>query len=324
MLSSTSNSEIRVRLPRIKASPAILLMASLAMLMGTFEVATRTVIERRSKVQRMVNKEYTEAIHIRRAVGGNSSGPKQLLVVGNSLVDFGINFDQFKRGLPPEWQAHRFWIYNTGYSDWYFGLRRLFADGSRPDAVAIVFAGLNWYSNGIRGDYSSQYLFQTQDLLRISSEANLNRTETSSLLFARYSKFYALRSDIRKVLLNSILPDLPQMYTLFRPGSAPRFTEQQLIPLVTERIIAYRSIVETYGSKLILIVPPVPHPGEEYQRAIRISAGNAGVRVVMPMSCSDVPLTDFLDDIHLAPEGAKLYTSQVVKALPAALTDPRL
>ncbi len=297
----------------------VILLAVMAALLAMFEFGTRTVIEHRSKVQSMVNREYTGAIQIRRPGIPGGSSFKQLLVVGNSLVGHGIDLDELRKGLPPEWQASRFWIYNTGYTDWHFGLRRLFADGSRPNTVAVVFAAMRWWSTGIRGDYSSQYVFQTRDLPQIASEANLDKTETSGLFLARYSKFYALRSDIRKVLLDSLMPDLPRMYDLFKPGSSRRFTDQELIPLFAERIKTYRTIVETYGSKLILIVPPVPRPGEEHQQAIRIAARNAGVQVVMPMSCSDVPATDFLDDVHLTPEGAKLYTAQVVKQLPPVL-----
>ena len=319
MLSSTSSSELRVRAPRLAVSPAVILLLLVAVFLMALEIVTRTVIERHSNVQKMVNSEYSEAIHIRRPGTPGSSGFKQLLVVGNSLVGHGIDFDELRKGLPPEWQAHRFWIYNTNYTDWHFGLRRLFADGSRPNAVAVVFAAMHWYANGTRGDYSSQYLFQTRDLPEVSSEAQLDRTETSSLFFARYSKFYGLRSEIRKVLLDSIMPDLPRMYDLFKPGAARAVTDEELIPLLTQRIATYRNLADSYGSKLILIVPPIPRPGEEHHQAIRIAARNAGVQVVMPMSCADVPSSDFLDDVHLTPQGAKLYTGQVAQALPPVL-----
>jgi hypothetical protein len=319
MHSSISNSELTLRIPRAVLPAAVILLAIIAAFLAIFEFGTRTVIDRRSKVQKMVNLEYSGAIQIRRPGIPGGSSSKQLLVVGNSLVGHGIDLDELKKGLPAGWQASRFWIYNTAYTDWHFGLRRLFAEGSRPNTVAVVFAAMHWNSTGIRGDYASQYLFEARDLPQVAAEADLDRTETSSLFLARYSKFYALRSDIRKVLLDSVMPDLPQMYNLFKPGLSRRFTDGELIPLFTERMKTYRTIVETYGSKLILIVPPVPRPGEEHQQAIRMAAHAAGVQVVMPMSCSDVPAGDFLDDVHLTPEGAKLYTAQVVKQLPPVL-----
>ena len=193
--------------------PIFMLLGIIAVLLVSFEIATRIVIERKSKVQRTVNAEYLDAIGIRRSL----SGPKQLLVIGNSLVGYGIAFGELQKRLPPRWQAHEYWIYNTNYDDWYFGLRRLFADGSRPDVVAIVFAAMHWNASGIRGDYSSQYLFQTRDIPSVSARLDLDRTATASLLFSRFSKAYALRSEVRKVLLDLLMPDLPQMYSLFKP-----------------------------------------------------------------------------------------------------------
>ena len=83
----------------------------------------------------MVNEEYQAAIHLRKTPGSKT---KHILILGNSLVGQGIDFGALQQTLPPDWKAHRFWIYNTYYTDWYFGLRRLFAEGSRPDVVAIL------------------------------------------------------------------------------------------------------------------------------------------------------------------------------------------
>jgi hypothetical protein len=285
------------------------MLATLALLLGGLEVFARVYVERHSKVQREVNAEEAEALQITR------SGRKQLLIIGNSLVGDDVDFDLVRSRLPAAWQAHRFWIYNTGYEDWYFGLRRLLAEGSRPDVIAVVFAGLNWYGSGIRGDYSAQYLFQTRDLLRIKSELDLDRTTTTSLLFARYSKFYALRSEIRKQVLQAAVPDLPHMYDLIKPGQTRPITDVEVEDLLTRRIAAYRDILKNYGVTLLLIVPPIPRPGAEHHDAIRLAAARAGVEAVMPMSCADLPASNFSDDMHLTPSGAALFTAALTAQL---------
>ena len=290
----------------------ILLLAALAAILAGLELLTRVVVERQSKVQRMVNEEYQAAIRVRRVP---FSKTKQLLILGNSVVGQGIVFDDLQRTIPPDWSAHRFWIQNTNYTDWYFGLRRLFAEGARPDVVAIVFPVLNLCAPGIRGDYFSQYLMRAQDLLEVRSKLDLDRTATSNLLFARVSKFYALRSEIRKVLLQSLVPDLPQMYDLIKPGEGWNPTDQEVIDTGAERLIAYRKIVEAYGSTLILIVPPIPRPSSEHHEALRIAARLAGVHAVIPMAFADVPAGDFIDDYHLSPDGAALYTRKLVQTL---------
>jgi hypothetical protein len=309
MLLSTSSSERKDHSSRL-ALATILLLAGIAALLVGLEVFARVIVERKSKVQKMVNEEYQAAIHLRKTP---DSKTKQILILGNSLVGQGIDLDALRRTLPPDWTAHRFWIYNTYYQDWYFGLRRLFAEGSRPDVVAILFPALHLCVDTIRGDYFSHYLMQTQDLLQVRTRLGLDRTTTANLLFARVSKFYAIRSEIRKVFLQSLMPDLPQMYNLMKPREGWDLTDQQVIDICAERLAVYRKIAEAYGSKLVLLVPPIPRPSAEHHDALRTAARRAGVETIIPMAYADVPKGEFIDDIHLSPVGAELYTRKLVQ-----------
>ncbi len=316
LLSISSSKPAPPQARQLSTSVVVLVLAIFSILAG-LEVFTRVFVEHRSKVQREVNREYDAAVRIKHSTDPNG---KHILIVGNSLVGHGIDMGSLKRDLPPNWQVDRFWIYNTGYEDWYFGLQRLFAKGARPDAVAVVFAALHWYANGIRGEYSSQYMFESRDIPRISSELDLDRTTASSLLFARYSKFFALRSEIRKALLMRLVPDLPNMYALFKPAAQHHVQDRDVLAVLTTRIEAYRAITERYGASLVLIVPPIPRARDEHQNEIRIAAKRAGVKLVMPMSSADTPQSYFSDDIHLNPEGARLFSSAVSKSLGPAVT----
>ncbi len=294
----------------------VVLLSLIGLLALGLELFARAVVERTSNVQRMVNSEFRDAIAIRRQP---SPAPKQMLVIGNSLVGHGLNFRLLEAGLGANWQLHRFWIYNTSYDDWYFGLRRLFADGSRPDVVAVQFAAMHWYASEIRGDYSAQYMFQARDVPAISGELNLDRTTASDLVFARFSKFYALRSEIRKVLLAQLIPDLPRMYGLFKPTATKHVEDREIVDLLTARIEKLQALVESNGATLVLLVPPIPRPGEEHHQALKDAAAAAGVQVFIPLSYADLPPTDFADDVHMTPAGADLYTSKLVGELRPAL-----
>jgi hypothetical protein len=309
---STSSFEGVEQASSLRRRGVAVLLLIIAGCLVSFEVATRLVIERKSKVQRQVNVQYAEAIAVR---GHSTSGPRQLLVIGNSLVGHGIDMDELRKDLPAGWDAHEFWVYNTGYDDWYFGLRRLFADGSRPDVVAIVFAAMHWNMTGIRGDYSSQYLFSTEDIPKVESQLDLDKTTATSLLLARFSKAYAIRSEVRKVLLNQLLPDLPRMYALFKPGPVRRIPARQILDVATRRMLACKELANRYGASLIAIVPPVPPPDEEYHSALREAAARAGVPIAIPLTGKDVPPSDFADDIHLSPEGATMFTSALARQL---------
>jgi hypothetical protein len=316
---STSSFEGVERASRLRRGSIAVLLLVIAIFLVAFEAATRLVIEHKSKVQREVNVEYAEAIAIQRH---RPPAPRQLLVVGNSLVGHGIDMDELRRDLPTDWKAHEFWIYNTNYDDWYFGLRRLFADGSRPDVVAIVFAAIHWNATGTRGDYSAQYLFSTGDIPKVQSQLDLDRTTTASLLFSRFSKAYAIRSEVRKVLLNQLLPDLPRMYGLFKPGPTRHISERQLVDVATRRMLAYKELASRYGTSLVVVVPPLPPPREEHHAALREAAERAGVHIAIPLSGEDIPSSDFSDDVHLTPQGATLFTSALAQVLGAEMNVP--
>ncbi len=316
MPSSISSSDEVVKLRATGTSAIVVLLGIIIGLLVSFEAFTRVFVERRSNVQQELNREYDDAVRIRK---DPTSARRQLLVVGNSLVGRGLDFKLLERSLSPEWQVHRYWIYNTAYEDWYFGMRRLFAEGSRPDVVAIDLAALHWYARGIRGDYSSLYMFQAADIPEIAGEAGMDRTKMSNLFFARYSKFYALRSETRKVVLQAFLPDLPKMYDLFKPTVGRRLSNREVLALLEPRVARMSKLVEANGASLVLIVPPIPRPGEEYHAELMAAARRAGAEALIPMSCSDVPAKNFVDDMHLSAQGASLYTAKL-----AALMRPML
>ena len=309
---STSSSRVILGQPAaLRKGSIIILLAIIVVLVAALEVFTRVIIEHASNVQREVNQEYQEAISIRRTNG--SAGPKQLLIVGNSLVGHDLDFPAIQQAVKPQWQAHEFWIYATAYEDWYYGLRRLFAEGATPDVIAITFAVMHWDTSGIRGDYGSLYMFRPRDIPRIGLEAGLDRTRTSDLLFARFSKFYALRSEVRKQALQAIIPDLPAMYSLFKPTASHHLPASQVAALIEPRLQKMNDLVKQHGAKLVLIVPPVPRPGEEYHAELLNAARKAGINsVVMPMSYAALRPGDFSDDVHLSPTGARLFTDKII------------
>ncbi len=311
---SSSDTVIRPRAAFKKTAIPVVLLLICGWLAG-LEVFTRVVIERHSKVQEEVNREFREALAIRQHPGGR----RELLIVGNSLVGQDLDFPALQKGLEPEWQTHRFWIHATEYEDWYYGLRRLFADGARPQAVAITLAAMHWHTSSIRGDYSSLYLFRPVDIPAIGAAAGLDRTKTSDLLFARFSRFYALRSEIHKEVLKVIFPDLPRMYALFKPTMGQPLTAAEVQPVLEPRVKKLEDLTAKYGARLILIVPPVPRPGQEFHAELKSAAQAAGARAVIPLSCEDLPRRDFEDDVHLTNAGAEVFTERLIGPLREAL-----
>ena len=59
-------------------------------------------------------REVKAALELRPAVS-----PVQVLVVGNSLLDNGVLFDEASRSLRPDINAARLMVPDTNYYDWY-------------------------------------------------------------------------------------------------------------------------------------------------------------------------------------------------------------
>ncbi len=193
-------------------------------------------------------------------------------------------------------------------------------DGSRPDAIAIVMAAMNWNASGIRGDYSSQYLFRSADIPAVQSQLGLDRSTASGLLLSRFSKAYALRGEVRKIILNQIIPDLPRMYALFQPGPARHIPDERVVEVASRRMASYKDVAAAYGIPIIAVVPPITPPNEEYHSALRTAASRAGIQIAIPTEARNLPPSDFADDIHLSKRGASVFTEQLGKVLGGNLT----
>jgi hypothetical protein len=304
MASFVSNSEMTRR------AVVVLLILVAAILAGA-EAFARFIVERHSKVQLLVNREHEAAQRLR---PGKNGGPKELLIVGNSFAGMDLDIEVLQRRLAPVWHVQRYAVYNTWYNDWFYGLKRLLDEGSRPDAIALTLITTNLTSDTIRGDYSAYYLFQPRDIASLANDAKLDNTQAANLLFARYSRFYGLRSEIRKVVLQQLIPDLPRMFDLLHPLSGKALSSRNVLALITPRLQRLHRLTEQYGVRLVLIVPPLPHPGE-FQQEMAAAAEATGIPLVMPYSCGNLPESLFLDTVHLTPAGATRFTEAVAPKL---------
>ncbi len=61
-----------------------------------------------------------------------------MLLVGNSLLNEGVQIDALRSDLASEYAVSRLVIEQTHYLDWYFGLRRLLEEGSHPSVIILT------------------------------------------------------------------------------------------------------------------------------------------------------------------------------------------
>lgn len=280
-----------------------ILLAGAALCVTGLEMAARLLLPRLSRIEGRMVREHTAALRIRDGV----------LLVGNSMLDEGVDTGALQKMLPGGWNVYRFPVGQTAYHEWKYGLRRLAADGSRPRMIAAVLTPNYVLVDSIRGDYSAHYLLRSADLIPLGRDMDLHPTRIAGLWAGIHSKFFATRTEIRKVFLAKLLPRMPELINLIlRNGRAP----MQPAPEDYYRIGSgrLRALREQAGSTpLVLIVHPSPHAHDGTEQIAR-AAREAGVAVV---SVPEGLFTeaDFRDGHHLTSAGALKFTVAIAPRL---------
>ena len=192
---------------------AALLLVVLLCFLALVEIGTRLLVRRISRVEGRAGAEYEAAI-----APAPASGKPVVLLLGNSLLDAALDFPRLRNEAAERWDVRRFVVENTSYYDWHYGIRRLFAGGARPQVVMLMLNGGQLASSGSRGEYSAYTLVSRDDIFHFAEDLNLHPTNAANVVFANLSMFYGLRSEIRKVLIGKVLPDLPSLTVRLLPA----------------------------------------------------------------------------------------------------------
>lgn len=241
---------------------------------------------------------------------------QSVLVAGNSLLLEGVNFSQLRQEIGAEADLHRTVVEGTYFLDWFYGLRRLFSQGSRPDAVVLVLNPLQLTSAAVGGDYTAHFLVSTADVLEFAKETGADRNRTSALVFANLSFFYGARAEIRNWLLGRILPDLPSLTSMFQ--SSPKTqTADALADVAAQRLDRLRQLCHQHGAELIFVIPP--SNADMGAAAISSAASRMGIPVLIPIAPGVLPLSDYSDRFHLNASGAGKFTPALAVGLRRSL-----
>lgn len=310
MLLSTSNSEFAWEQRRsLRAVRALL--AAIGVFLVAGEIGIHVAYRKWSAIEGRIASEYRQATAIRR-VPGNAS---VILFLGNSLLLEALDIPKLREQFAPSAQVTRFAIEGTGFQDWHYGVRRLLAQGSRPDVIVLCMSATGMLTRDIRGDYSSYYLFDLDDIPAVAREFHMDLTRTSSLLFAHFSLLYAARNNYRVFVMNRI--DMPysriaQALGPHQPGELP--SAEVIVRVVENRLRVMKQDTAASGVRLMLLVPPGSLPCDDEL----IEAGRrSGVDTMIPFRADTMPRSMFRDPTHVNREGSALFTAAVETELRA-------
>lgn len=301
MHSSTSSSKVPT------GRDVFLLLLSCALVCALIEAGTAFEFGQISRIEHRREKEYQHALEMQPAENIAS-----VLVAGNSLLLEGVDFPQLQQQAGREFNLRRVVVEGTFYLDWYYGLRRLFASGARPDAVVLVLNPTQLASSAIGGDYTAHFLVDKADLLQFAEDAGADRNRMSSMALANVSFFYGARAEIRNWVLGEILPDLPSLthsfYSPPKPVVGTAFRE-----LAIERLQRLERMCQSHGAKLVFVIPPSTE--DIGASAVAQAASTIGVPVLIPIPPGLLPPSDYSDRFHLSPEGASKFTPALAAGL---------
>jgi hypothetical protein len=278
------------------------------------EGVVRVGFDRISRTQRRMVLEHEEALAPR------PPAPRQsVLFVGNSLLLEGVEFDVVHASLAPKWDARRFVVEQTAFNDWYYGLRRLFEEGARPDLVVITLTPGQWIGDELRGDYSAHYMMTAGDAARAAVALQMRPTQAASFVLASLSHFWATRVEVRNVLLGRLMPELADLMDYSSVVDRTPLRDDAVERVAYERIARCRDLAVRYGAHVAALVPPVLATVDG-AAALARAGKRARVHVLAQVASGSYP-PDFYRDAgyHLNARGAHAFTQALTRSLDVEL-----
>ena len=89
------------------------------------EISSSYLLKHFSYTYTRVSRQCEEALRVRR---GGPAEPPSVLIVGNSLLSHGIQLDRLSSLTSDAMRIYPIFLEQTGYYDWFYGLRRMFRE----------------------------------------------------------------------------------------------------------------------------------------------------------------------------------------------------
>jgi hypothetical protein len=313
-LSTSSSDDLRgaSRLDRF----TIALLGTCLAILAVAEGVTVVGFDRTSKVQRREISQREMLLTVRDT---ESSRRAHVVVLGNSLLLEAVDVPLLVEKLEPNFTPTPYFVLATVYYDWFFGLKRLFAEGMRPRYVLLGLSPNQFASGRTRGDYSARYLFQGADLLEVARRTRMDATRTSGFLLSHVSQYYSTRGVTRGFVLSRALPSVWELLHSRMGGTRePEIDETALRQLGAERLTALDQLCRANGSRFILVIPPSYQKGAETIAAI---GTDRHVTVMVPVGNDAFDASHYQSDaFHLNAKGARIFTARLAVDLVGELS----
>jgi len=314
MLSSISNSEKTGEHARPDCF-TIILLATVFLTLFSVEIVTRVAFDRTSKVQ---VREVAQRNALLAVKSDSGRGDPRVAVLGNSLMLDGVNVPLLTEKLEPAYTPVPYFVLGTEYYDWFYALKRLFAEGVRPRYVVLGLSPNQLASTYTRGDYSARYLFRAADLPKVARQTHMDLTTASGFVLSHFSEAYSTREATRGFLMSRVLPQVGELlHNRLGTNRAPDLDPVALRRIASERLAALDQLCRDNGTRFLLVVPPGYQKGEEIIQQV---GRQKDIPVLVPVPSHEFDAADFEEDgFHLNDKGAMIFTTRLARELQETL-----
>lgn len=292
-----------------------LLLGCVVVYLGLLELATRAVYPRMSEGKFRELTDYRTALQIQPAPAGR----KSVLLIGNSLLLEGVERERLRQALAPMAEVTLFPIEGTSYLDWYYGMRRFFREGTRPEVVVLCINARQVLSDSTNGERFANSMMSLADLWRVKQAAGLDSMTTSNYFFANLSAWVGDRTYVRNGLLEKLVPGVKRLVGYFTQRDPNSMTATgAVVERSRRRLEDFQALTRQYGARFVWLVPPTLNSADPAPSIADATA--ADLSVIIPYAPASLSLADFADGFHLNSRGAEKFTERTIPLLQAALS----
>jgi hypothetical protein len=265
---------------------------------------------RYSQVRKTLMSEYGGALDLR--PWDSRSNRPTMLLAGNSLLERGVDLDQFQKSLSAVYRIQRLAVSATTYQDWHYILKEIFRRGSRPQYVVLLLSPMQLSGKYPIPALAAVNLYRGSDLGQVASEHLMTLNERVMLYITHSSPFWGGRESIRYWKQRA----LPGYGIALDRQSQGMRKDHSYVRMDPKRLQDLASLCAQYNSHLVLVIPPTDQPTDaKAAPQVLAAAITTGVPVLLPLQNSSIDRSYYEDDLHLNAKGARLFTSVLADAL---------
>jgi hypothetical protein len=294
----------------------VCLLAGLVIIFAGLEFSSPAILAQLSNTERRINGEMRDAQALQSTT---QDGRPTVLLVGNSLLLEGVQLEALRNDLASQYAVSRLGIEQTHYLDWYFGLRRLLAEGAHPNLIVLSLATDQLASALSLGESFAHRQMLARDLPRVVRDGDLDRTAESSYFFAHWSNWLGDKGFIRQCVMILLVPHFRQLAGRIADHD-PRVDDATvLVDRAKQRLPELHDLAQQYGVQIVVLVPPSLR--DDHSAEIQDLGKQVGVPVWVLSRPGEFPRQLYRDGFHLNAQGSAIFTERLSQRIRDSLAD---